>query len=69
MKNSRYEMTFEEFKKKNEEYYKSKMEKNKKLLKTETLFHKGKPLTLEDAMKLGYQDECYYEENLKDKAR
>lgn len=59
--------TFEEFKKKNEDYYKRMFEKNKKLFNTDVLFSNGKEISLEEAMLKGYQDECFFEDTLKEK--
>jgi len=59
-------ITFEEFKKKNEKYYKDMFEMNKKIFNTDVLYLEGEEFTVENAMLKGYQDECYYEDFLKE---
>ena len=60
-------LSFEEFKKINEDYYKKMFEKNKKLFNTDVLYLNGKKITIEEAMLKGYEDECFFEKNLKEK--
>jgi hypothetical protein len=55
-------MSFEEFKKKNEDYYKKMFEKNKKLFNTEALYSNGKEITIEEAMLKAYTTECKFEQ-------
>jgi hypothetical protein len=56
-------ITFEEFKKKNEKYYKEMFEKNKKEFNTKALYLNGKELTIEDAMLKAYKTECKYDQS------
>lgn len=56
------QITFEEFKRKNEKYYKDMFAKYKKLLNTEVLYSNGKEITIEEAMLKAYKTECEFEQ-------
>lgn len=58
--------SFEEFKEKNQDYYESIFSKYKKLFKSDMIAVNGET-TMEAAMLKAYEDECFYEDFLKEK--
>ncbi|MFP5457671.1 MAG: hypothetical protein ACLGG7_02970 [Bacteriovoracia bacterium] len=58
--------SFEEFKEKNLDYYNSLFAKYKKLFKADVIAVNGET-TIEAAMFKAYEDECFYEDFLREK--